>query len=132
MCRRYAPASDCSQDPAPSTLHAARGHHWIVIFGIESRNPEGYISNPWMFERMIAEMHNLLDRLHHRSPELQIGVTAMWPQYVDVLDGDTDLALLLRSPVNPPGNWDFINLMTYSSYYPSDWAVTTSTCTNRS
>ena len=33
----------------------------------------------------------------------------------------TGLALLMRSPVNPPGNWGFVNLMAYSSYYPPNW-----------
>jgi hypothetical protein len=28
---------------------------------------------------------------------------------------------MLRSPMDPPGNWDFVNLMTYSSYLPQDW-----------
>lgn len=27
----------------------------------------------------------------------------------------------MRSPMDPPGGWDFVNLMTYSSYIPSDW-----------
>lgn len=73
------------------------------------------------FDRAVVEMRESLDDLHRQFPDLQIGVTAMWPQFVDVLDHDADLAMLMRSPVNPPGNWDFVNLMTYSSYYPSDW-----------
>ncbi len=73
------------------------------------------------FDRMISQMRDSLEQMHRQFPNLQIGVTAMWSQFVDRLDGDTDLAVVLRSPVDPPGNWDFINLMTYSSYYPADW-----------
>ncbi|MFN8597866.1 MAG: hypothetical protein U0559_16995 [Anaerolineae bacterium] len=73
------------------------------------------------FDRMINQLRDSLEQMHRQFPNLQIGVTAMWPQFADRLDGDTDLAMVLRSPVDPPGNWDFINLMTYSSYYPADW-----------
>ncbi len=73
------------------------------------------------FDRTVGDMHEALDDLHRQYPELQFGVTAGWPQFVDVLDNDSDLALLARSPVNPPGNWDFVNLMAYSSYYPLSW-----------
>ena len=55
------------------------------------------------------------------NPDLEIGVTAAWPLYLDALDGDNDLATVMRSPVDPPGNWGFINLMAYSSYFPADW-----------
>jgi hypothetical protein len=37
------------------------------------------------------------------------------------MDGDADLSRILRSPVDPPGGWAFLNMMTYSSYLPDAW-----------
>ena len=73
------------------------------------------------FDQAVKDMRDLIDGAHREHPDRRIGVTATWGQYVDALDGDSDLALIMRSPVNPPGGWDFVNLMTYSSYFPSDW-----------
>ncbi len=56
-----------------------------------------------------------------RDYALPIGVTATWQQVVDRLDGDDDLARLRRNPVDPPGDWAFVNLMVYSSYLPASW-----------
>ncbi len=73
------------------------------------------------FSEAVTSLHALLDTTHRNYPELRIGVTALWPHYVDALDGDADLSMLMRSPLNPPGGWNFVNLMTYSSYLPPDW-----------
>jgi hypothetical protein len=69
----------------------------------------------------VFDFRSLQTALHHEHPDLRLGVTTTWPQYADGLDGDSDLALILRSPVDPPGGWDFIDLMTYSSYFPASW-----------
>jgi hypothetical protein len=53
--------------------------------------------------------------------ELDLGVTAEWPLYLDHADGDADLSRLLQSTVDPPGGWAWINAMTYSSYLPLSW-----------
>ena len=50
-----------------------------------------------------------------------IGVTATSAHYLDGFDGDADLSVVMRSPVDPPGGWDFVNVMTYSSYFPPTW-----------
>ena len=59
--------------------------------------------------------------LQRDYPAMRLGVTAMWAYYVDSLDSDADLSIVMRSPLDPPGGWDFMNLMTYSSYYPEGW-----------
>jgi hypothetical protein len=74
-------------------------------------------SNFW---EAVTELQNLIDTIHREYPGLSIGLTANWIQYVDHFDGDSDLSIVLRSPVEPPGGWDFVNLMTYSSYLPSE------------
>jgi len=73
------------------------------------------------FDQAVSDLRKLIDDLHRDYPDVQIGVTAMWAHYVDVLDGDADLSIVMRSPMDPPGGWDFVNVMTYSSYTPSDW-----------
>ncbi len=73
------------------------------------------------FDRAMSGLHDLIGEMHREYPELSIGVTATGAHYLDGLDGDPDLAVLMRSPVDPPGGWDFLNVMTYSSYLPSDW-----------
>jgi hypothetical protein len=73
------------------------------------------------FDDAVAGLRSLIDAIHRANPRMQIGVTALWNQFVDRLDGDPDLAMIMRSPVDPPGGWDFVNLMTYSSYLPADW-----------
>lgn len=73
------------------------------------------------FSEAVLGLRDFIAGMHRKYPELRIGVTATWPQYVDGFDGDSDLAVVMRSPVDPPGGWDFVNLMTYSSYLPSSW-----------
>lgn len=73
-----------------------------------------------IFFDMVEGFRNLIDEVHRADPDLEIGATAMWMHYADALDGDADLSVLFRSTVDPPGGWDFINLMTYSSYLPSE------------
>jgi hypothetical protein len=58
-------------------------------------------------------------RIEH--PELDLGVTALWTLYLDRVDGDSDLSIIHRCPVDPPGGWDFVNVMTYSSFVPPSW-----------
>ncbi len=72
------------------------------------------------FDQAVSDLRALIDDIHHDYPDLQIGVTALWAHYVDMLDGDPDLSVVMRSPVDPPGGWDFVNLMTYSSYFPPE------------
>jgi hypothetical protein len=66
----------------------------------------------------VRDGEELIEMMEANHPEVQFGVTASWPHYIDGLDGDADLAVLQRSPVDPPGEWDFISVMAYSSYYP--------------
>ncbi|HTP11022.1 MAG TPA: hypothetical protein VMP08_22360 [Anaerolineae bacterium] len=73
------------------------------------------------FEAAINAYRTLQTDLHHDYPALQLGVTALWAHFLDPLDGDAALSLVMRSPLDPPGGWDFVNLMTYSSYYPESW-----------
>jgi hypothetical protein len=70
------------------------------------------------FLNMVEGFRDLIDEVHR--VDLEIGVTALWVHYADVLDGDADLSMMWRSTVDPPGGWDFINLMTYSSYLPGE------------
>ncbi len=73
------------------------------------------------FESAVNAYRQLQIDLRSEYAALRLGVTAMWAHYFDPLDGDADLSIVLRSPLDPPGNWDFVNLMTYSSYYPESW-----------
>ncbi len=73
------------------------------------------------FESAVDAYRQLQIDLHTEYPALRLGVAAMWAHYFDPLDGDADLSIVLRSPLDPPGNWNFVNLMTYSSYYPESW-----------
>ncbi len=73
----------------------------------------------------MIDLRELIADLHRDQPDLKIGVTATWAHFVDALDGDADLSVVMRSPMDPPGGWDFVNLMTYSSYVPSDWRAYT-------
>lgn len=68
-----------------------------------------------------GDLKMMLAELPQHYPDFRIGVTSNWPQFVDAVDGDDDLAVTLRSPVDPPGGWAFANLMTYSSYLPKHW-----------
>ncbi len=72
-------------------------------------------------EATTDDLASLLANVPRRYPDLRIGVTTNWPQLVDGMDGDDDLAVTLSSPVDPPDGWAFVNLMTYSSYLPSAW-----------
>ncbi len=73
------------------------------------------------FDQAVNDLQQLMNEIHREYPGRQLGVTALWAHYLDSLDGDADLSILMRSPMNPPGNWDFVNLMTYSSFVPPDW-----------
>jgi hypothetical protein len=73
------------------------------------------------FDQAVIGLRDLINAMHSEYPDLRIGVTATSAHYLDGLDGDPDLAVAMRSPVDPPGRWDFLNVMTYSSYFPSDW-----------
>jgi len=73
------------------------------------------------YDRAVLGLHDLIEEMHRDYPDLRIGVTATSAHYLDGLDGDPDLAVAMRSPVDPPSGWDFLNAMTYSSYFPPDW-----------
>jgi hypothetical protein len=73
------------------------------------------------FDSAVNAYRELQADMRHDYPELQLGVTAMWAHFFDRLDGDADLSIVMRSPLDPLGSWNFVNLMTYSSYYPESW-----------
>ncbi len=73
------------------------------------------------FESAVDAYRKLQVDLHRSYSNLRVGVTATWAHYFDPLDGDADLSIVMRSPLDPPDDWDFVNLMTYSSYYPESW-----------
>lgn len=68
-----------------------------------------------------GEMGIFLQEFHEVNPHLPIGVTASWPLFADQLDGDSDLAAFYQTAVDPPGNWGFVSVMNYTSYYPTSW-----------
>lgn len=69
----------------------------------------------------VRDLDGLIQLMKGEYPNLELGVTALWPLYMDNLDGDLDLSIIHRSTVDPPGSWDYINVMTYSSYFPPSW-----------
>jgi hypothetical protein len=72
------------------------------------------------FERARQEVGATLADIRRDYPDLPAGVTANWASYVDGFDGDPDMAFIMRAPVDPPGGWQFYNLMTYTSYFPAE------------
>lgn len=70
------------------------------------------------FDEAVVSYGELISTIGQSRPSLQLGFTANWPQYVDLFDGDSDLARILRSPVDPAPRWTYVNLMAYSSYLP--------------
>ncbi len=72
------------------------------------------------FDRAVKAYRQVITDVHRDHAGLSIGVTSLWSHFADTIDGDADLAIMLRSPMDPPGGWDFVNLMTYSSYLPAD------------
>lgn len=73
------------------------------------------------FASAVRDLENLIQSMGEEYPSLDLGVTASWILYLDSIDGDADLSIVARSSVDPPGGWDSINVMTYSSYLPSSW-----------
>ncbi len=73
------------------------------------------------FALTVQELRAGVNAIRQEHPNLQIGITATWAHYLDMLDGDSDLSLVMRSPMDPPGGWDFTNSMSYSSFFPPDW-----------
>ena len=73
------------------------------------------------FFQAVSGLRDLIATLHREYPGLQVGVTATTAHYLDGFDGDADLSVMMRSPMDPPGGWDYINVMTYSSYFPPTW-----------
>jgi hypothetical protein len=73
------------------------------------------------FFSTVRDYEDLIGKIKEKYPDLSLGVTADWTYYIDTLDGDADLSIVQRSPVDPPGTWDYMNAMIYSSYYPSSW-----------
>lgn len=130
--------------PAPNFLSAPVAAHWVAnvrraaelvtrenlsaVRGLIG-DVEPPLNEPfdWLgsrrneFEAAVNAYRELQTDLRHDYPDLRLGVTAMWAHFVDTLDGDADLSIVMRSPLDPPDGWDFVNLMTYSSYYPESW-----------
>jgi hypothetical protein len=73
------------------------------------------------FFQAAHNLNDLIQLVENEYPSLSLGVTALWPLYLDSFDSDSDLSIIHRSSVVPPGNWDFVNVMTYSSYFPVSW-----------
>ncbi len=73
------------------------------------------------FFQAARDVGGLIEWMRKKHPDMSLGVTADWTLYLDSNDGDSDLSIIFRSSVNPPGHWDFINVMAYSSYFPSSW-----------
>jgi hypothetical protein len=73
------------------------------------------------FFQAMRDLDGLTRWMRNEHPDLSLGVTAVWSLYLDSIDGDSDLSIISRSSVDPPGNWDFINVMTYSSFVPPSW-----------
>ena len=73
------------------------------------------------FSQAMRDLEGLIQWTRHEYPDLKLGVTAFLLLYLDSVDADSDLSIIHRSSVDPPGNWDFVNAMTYSSYFPSSW-----------
>lgn len=73
------------------------------------------------FFHTVQDYKDLIEETKEEYPDLDLGVTADWTFYIDTLDGDPDLSIVQRSPVDPPGTWDYTNAMIYSSYHPPSW-----------
>jgi len=73
------------------------------------------------FSSTVRDYESLIERMKREYPDLSLGVTADWTYYIDTLDGDADLSIVQRSPVDPPGTWSYTNAMIYSSYHPPAW-----------
>ena len=69
----------------------------------------------------VKKLEQFKAEMAKNHPSLDLGVTAFWTLYLDGVDGDPDLSILSRCPANFPGSWDFINIMAYSSFFPSPW-----------
>ena len=54
----------------------------------------------------MQDYKDLIEETKEEYPDLDLGVTADWTFYIDTLDGDPDLSIVQRSPVDPPGTWD--------------------------
>jgi hypothetical protein len=73
------------------------------------------------FFQAVDDLNQLIREMSKEYPDLSLGVTALWPLYLDSIDSDSDLSIIHRSSVDPPGGWNFVNVMTYSSFVPSSW-----------
>jgi hypothetical protein len=107
---------------AVETVQAAGLTNLAGVLG-DAERPVGY-GYDWLglergrFAETVREQAALQRALRAQWPGLRLGVTAHWAWFVDGLDGDADLARAQRSPVDPPGGWDFVSVMSYSSYLP--------------
>jgi len=73
------------------------------------------------FFQASRDLDGLIQWARHEHPGLSLGVTALWTLHLDRVDRDADLSIIHRSSVEPPGHWNFVNVMTYSSYIPVSW-----------
>ncbi len=69
----------------------------------------------------VKKLEHFKSEMAKSHSSLSLGVTAFWTLYLDGIDGDMDLSILSRCPADFPGDWDFRNVMTYSSFFPSSW-----------
>ncbi len=68
---------------------------------------------------MAHDLHVLAEEMRQENPGLALGVTALWWTYLDMVDSDLDWALVTRSTIGAPADWDWVNVMAYSSYVSS-------------
>jgi hypothetical protein len=112
------------QNTAAFTRDANATNVWGIIGDAEppARMPFDFLGlHRNEFDRAVHNGAHLIEMMEEEYPELELGVTANWPHYIDSFDKDADLSVVQRSPVDPPGGWDFISVMAYSSYYPPPW-----------
>ncbi|HQV68944.1 MAG: hypothetical protein WAU96_04590 [Anaerolineae bacterium] len=71
-------------------------------------------------KRAEQNMRQFLENAQNTLPQFKQEVTSIFPLFADGFDGDNDIATLLQSPVDPPGNWSTLNLQAYTSYMPEE------------
>lgn len=71
-------------------------------------------------KRAEQNTRHFLESAQSTVPQFKQEVTSIFPLFADGFDDDNDLAILLQSPVDPPGNWSLLNLQAYTSYMPEE------------
>ena len=111
-----------------SAVQLVRRENLQNVHGIIGDVEKPYIS-PWGFfaprsdelSDMISSQEKLIRYIQREHSDLEIGITAFIWLYLDDCDEDADLSGILKTTANPLQEWDFINVMTYSSFFPSSW-----------